>query len=152
MATIELATRNTTDKLKVVVESRNRPVRVTEYVTSSILFSGCIGCRVRRKAVISELALDLDQARIIQKARAIADKLGIGIEIIDLGKQNAIRRLVRRLTRRVRAPSVHFPERTVRRFEMEQVLYRINAMRNSLEERLDLLHKQIRPSPAFRML
>ena len=151
MASIELARGYAANKLKVVVESKKRPARIAEYSARTILPPGCVGCSSRRKLLISEFTLDRDQARIIEKAQTVAKEMGIGVEIIDVGRQSGVHRLLRVLTGRVSAPSVLIPERAVRSSNMFPVLRKINAMKNSLEESLDLLHDHICPISVIQL-
>ncbi len=101
------------DKIKVVVKSRKV---LTDIVYGPVpQYPTYIGQGHRvpplnRSRLYYSYILDGEQEAILGEAKAIAQQLGIGLEVTDLERQNILRRILRLMTGRAREfPSVLLP-------------------------------------------
>jgi hypothetical protein len=97
-----------TPAVKVVVESRERPVRILEYASNEM-----IGTRYEhetlRRSVLTSQVLDEKQTKTIHDAQLLADDLGVELKIEDLSGYSFARRLYAKLVEKKRAPSIELP-------------------------------------------
>ena len=139
---------NGKSKLLLVVESKSRPVLLTEYSSSSVFASGYSSSKISKRAIISERLLDDAQKGLVSRARTIASKLGLDLEIIDVGTLSLPRRLWRKLTRNSPIPSLIIPENAWQSFDLASVLNEIKKTKDPLDlgESIALLQKHSLPS------
>jgi hypothetical protein len=102
------------DRIKVIVRSRKvltdivyGPVTEFRTLASQGLSPKADVCTRR---LIYEQVLDDEQKEIVQHARSLANELGLELDIMDLGKQNFLHRILSRVTAHgMKLPSVLMP-------------------------------------------
>ena len=119
------------DRIKVVVKSRKV---LTDIVYGPVpQYPTYVGQGLRippinRSRIIYSYILDGEQEAIVREAKALAQQLGIGLDVMDLGRQNILRRMLRLITRRAREfPSVLLPGEAI------NALPRLTTLNTSLD-------------------
>jgi hypothetical protein len=131
--------------LKVVVESKDRPVRVLEYSVSEVIGPRYMR-QTTRRSVVTARVLDDAQEMVVRDAHVLADALGVETKIEDLGEQSLPRRLFRRLTfRKPKAPFIELPK-VWNGLDSGVVLFHLFAGNepHDHENVLDLVHTRLR--------
>ncbi len=85
-----------------------------------------------KRVLVYEMQLDDEQKKVIRDATALAERLGMGVEVTDLGKQNIFKRFASRLTfGNVTTPSIVFSGRSARQIgQIEHGLARQQVVRS----------------------
>ncbi len=87
--------------IRIVVESRKVPSRIVQFKfsppnPSQPLFAA----GVTKFAVMYNYALDAGQSKALDHARELAAASGACLQIVDLARESAVRRVIRRIIRR----------------------------------------------------
>ncbi len=87
-------------EIRIVVESRKVPSRVVQFATSPP-YPGrpFFEARVTKFAVMYDYLLDAGQSKALDHARELAAASGACLQIVDLARESAVRRVIRRITR-----------------------------------------------------
>src|SRR5574340_416743 len=78
-------------RLRVFVKSQRVPVGVAEFSTTAPVGQWGISQSPAR-AVLYGWTLDGEQARLVEEARQLSSSTGVDLEVVDLGRMNALRR------------------------------------------------------------
>lgn len=90
----------TNGKLKLVVSSKKVLARVEEFQTGGVSTSSLMAWNgqllsSRRRIAIYDYVLDEEQMKALTTAKEIAGKSGLVLEVIDLSRQNPLKRMLR---------------------------------------------------------
>jgi hypothetical protein len=85
---------NADGKVRVVVRSRRVPVRSFSWQTPVYSASGVLQGSETRQGTVYESVLDAPHVRAIEEARRLSNSTGLELEIVDLGRQSLLKRLV----------------------------------------------------------
>jgi hypothetical protein len=80
-------------KLKLVMKSE-KVARIVEYEVPLMTYYGKVGS-TRRRARVYDYVFDERQMRALREARELASKTGLVLEVTDLTRQNALKRVIR---------------------------------------------------------
>jgi len=83
----------TNGKLQLVIKSE-KMVRIVEFEVPIMTRYGKVGV-TRKRARVYEYVFDLGQMRALSEARELARKSGLVLEVTDLSRQGALRRMIR---------------------------------------------------------
>ncbi len=86
-------------QIRVVVRSRRIPVALTEFELPSYTTLYGFAHQARRKTIAYEYVLEEEEKRILEEVRDVAQRSGVGLEVIDLGRAGVLSRIFRRLFR-----------------------------------------------------
>ncbi len=81
-------------KVRVVVRSRKVPARSFSWQVSSYTIHGIFEESQTRHGVTYERELEPPHLRAVEEAKRLSDSTGLELEVVDLGKQNFLQRLV----------------------------------------------------------
>jgi hypothetical protein len=83
----------TNGKLQLVIKSEKR-VRIVEFDVPIMTQYGKIGV-TKKRARVYEYVFDAGQMRALSEARKLASASGLILEVTDLSRQSALRRMIR---------------------------------------------------------
>jgi hypothetical protein len=83
-------------RVRAVVRSSRVPVDLTQFTMLTPSPAGFPATRTVRSVVYANV-LDESQQRILDSAKRLAQTSDLDLEVVDLGKQNALRRVVSRI-------------------------------------------------------
>ncbi len=84
-------------QIRVVVRSRRIPVALTEFELPSYATLYGFAHQAKRKSIAYEYVLEEEEKRILEEVRDVAQRSGVGLEVIDLGRAGLLSRIFRRL-------------------------------------------------------
>jgi hypothetical protein len=79
-------------RLRLFVRSRRVPVGHTEFSKYAPIGAWAVSQSPTR-AVRYERVLDAEQAKMVAEAKSLSCRAGLDLEVVDLGRMNALRRL-----------------------------------------------------------
>lgn len=90
----------TNGKLRLVLRSRKVPVRIEDYQTNSAPSDSLRAWNgqlfgTRRRVVVYDYVYDERQAQALKEVRELATKTGLVLEVTDLSRRSALRRILR---------------------------------------------------------
>ncbi|MDG6995564.1 MAG: hypothetical protein JRN52_06560 [Nitrososphaerota archaeon] len=122
------------EKIRLVLESKEHPVRITEYTTTSVSFSGTVYGQTTKRLVITGKTLDERQKKLVDMTYSLAEMLGVEVEIMDLGNEGVAKRILRKISGDTpKAPSLTFPQEIWNQFDLGLLLFDIIAKKKPLE-------------------
>jgi hypothetical protein len=89
----------TNGKLQLVIRSE-KMVRIVEFDVPIMTRYGKVGV-TRKRATVYEYVFDDGQMRALSEARKLANASGLVLEVTDLSRQSALRRMVRQALSRI---------------------------------------------------
>jgi hypothetical protein len=86
-------------RLRLVLRSKKVLSRVADYDSNSVVSNSLLAWNgqvsgTRRRVMVYEYVLDERQARALREARELSEKTGLILEVTDLSRQNALKRLL----------------------------------------------------------
>jgi hypothetical protein len=87
--------------IRVVVRSRRVPVALTEFGLPSYATHYGLAYSVKKRSIAYEYVLDEEETRIVEEVRQAAERSGLAVEVVDLGRAGPLSRLFRRLLERL---------------------------------------------------
>jgi hypothetical protein len=87
-------------KLQLVIKSEKR-VRMVEFDVPIMTRYGKVGV-TKKRARVYEYVFDEGQMRALSEARELASRSGLVLEVTDLSRQSALRRMIRQGLSRIR--------------------------------------------------
>jgi len=90
-------------KIRAVVRSTRVPVGMTTFSLPGSIATGQAGATSVRSVIFANV-LDESQRRIVDEARRVARASNLELEVVDLARQNPVRRALSRLVRGDHAP------------------------------------------------
>jgi len=85
--------RTTKGKLQLVMRSERR-TRIVEFEVPLMTWYGKVGV-TRRRAEVHDYVFDDGQVRALSEARELAGRAGLVLEVTDLSREGALRRILR---------------------------------------------------------
>jgi len=87
-------------KLRLVLRSKKVLARVEDFETNSVLSNSILASNgqvfgTRRRVSVYEYVFDERQAQALKEARELSMKTGLVLEVTDLSRQGALRRILR---------------------------------------------------------